>query len=96
MPAYLVAEVEVTNPAGFAPYRAGVAATVAQYGGRFLTRGGTTELIEGGPPPKTVVIIEFADAAAVMRWYDSPEYRAILPSRLDNSTGRLFIVEGAG
>jgi uncharacterized protein (DUF1330 family) len=94
MPAYLFAEVEVTNSAGFEPYRTAVGATVAQHGGRFLTRGGATELIEGGPPPKTVVIIEFADAAAVKRWYDSAEYRKILASRLDNSTGRLFIVEG--
>ena len=94
MPAYLVAENEVTNPAGFAPYRAAVGATVTQYGGRFLVRGGATDLIEGGPPPKTIVIIEFADTAALKRWYDSPEYQKILPSRLDNSTGRLFIVEG--
>lgn len=95
MPAYLVAEIDITNPTGLEPYRTAVAATVAQYGGRFLVRAGTTELIEGGPEPKTIVILEFADAAAVKRWYDSPEYQKILPSRLDNSTGRLFIVEGA-
>jgi uncharacterized protein (DUF1330 family) len=71
--AYLVAENEVTNPAEFAPYRAAVGAAVTQYGGRFLVRGGSTELIEGGPPPKTTVIIEFADTAALKRWYDSPE-----------------------
>ena len=65
MPAYLVAEVEITNPAGFEPYGAAVGATITQYGGRFLTRGGATELIEGGPEPKTIVIIEFADAAAL-------------------------------
>ena len=95
MPAYLVAEIEMTNPTGFAPYRAAVTATVAQHGGRFLVRGGATELIEGSPEPKTIVILEFPDAAAIKRWYDSPEYRRILPSRLENSTGRLFIVEGA-
>jgi uncharacterized protein (DUF1330 family) len=94
MPAYLVAEVEITNRAGFEPYGTAVGATVMQHGGRFLVRGGATELIEGGPQPKTTVIIEFPDAAALKRWYDSPEYQKILPSRLDNSTGRLFIVEG--
>jgi uncharacterized protein (DUF1330 family) len=94
MPAYFVAENEITNEVGFAPYRAAVNATLEQYGGRFLTRGGATELIEGGPQPKTIVIIEFADTAALKRWYDSPEYQKILASRLDNSTGRLFIVEG--
>jgi uncharacterized protein (DUF1330 family) len=94
MPAYYVAEVEITNPAGFQPYGAAVGATLEQYGGRYLTRGGPTELIEGGPEPKRIVILEFADKAAVKRWYESPEYQKILPLRLNNSTGRGFIVEG--
>ena len=94
MPAYFVAEVEITNPAGFQPYGAAVGATLEQYGGRYLTRGGPTELIEGGPEPKRIVILEFVDTAAVKRWYKSPEYQKILPLRLNNSTGRGFIVEG--
>ena len=94
MPAYFVAELETTNPAGMEPYRAAVPATIAQYGGRYLTRGGTTQLFEGGPEPKRIVILEFADAAAAKCWYDSPEYQKILPIRLANSTGRAFIVEG--
>ena len=94
MPAYFVAEVEITNPTGFQPYGAAVGATLEQYGGRYLTRGGPTELIEGGPEPKRIVILEFVDTAAVKRWYKSPEYQKILPLRLNNSTGRGFIVEG--
>jgi uncharacterized protein (DUF1330 family) len=96
MPAYFVVELETTNPAGMEPYRAAVPATLPQYGGRYLTRGGATELIEGGPEPKRMVILEFSDAAAVKRWYHSPEYQKILPIRLANSTSRAFIVEGAG
>ena len=94
MSAYFVVELEITNPEAMEPYRAAVPATMAQYGGRFLTRGGSTELIEGGPEPKRVIILEFADKAAVKRWYNSPEYQEILPMLLDNSTGRAFIVEG--
>ena len=94
MPAYFIAELETTNAAGIEPYRAAVPATITQYGGRFLTRGGATQLVEGGPEPKRVVILEFADTAAVKRWYNSPEYQKILPIRLANSTGRAFIVEG--
>src|SRR5712691_1132127 len=85
MPAYFVVELEVTNMEAMAPYREAVPATLAQYGGRFVTRGGATELIEGGPEPKRTVILEFADAAAVKRWYHSPEYQKILPIRLANS-----------
>jgi len=96
MPAYFVAELETTNPAGMEAYRAAVPATLAQYGGRFVVRGGASELIEGGPEPKRIVILEFADAAAIKRWYNSPEYQKILPGRLENSTGRAFIVDGIG
>ena len=53
------------------------------------------ELIEGSPAPQRVVIIEFADAAAAKRWYNSPEYQKALPIRLANSKGRAVIVEGA-
>jgi uncharacterized protein (DUF1330 family) len=94
MPAYFIADYEPTNPAGMEAYRAAVPATIAQYGGRYLIRGGATELIEGGPEPKRVVILEFADTAAAKRWYHSPEYQKILPIRLANSTGRVLIVEG--
>ena len=94
MPAYFVAELEITNAEAMASYRAAVPATLAQYGGRFLTRGGATELIEGGPEPKRIVILEFTDAAAIKRWYNSPEYQKILPGRLNNSRGRAFIVDG--
>ncbi len=96
MAAYFVVELEITNQAGMGPYREAVPATLAQYGGRFLARGGATELIEGGPEPKRIVILEFADAAAIKRWYNSPEYQKILPGRLANSTSRAFIVEGVG
>jgi uncharacterized protein (DUF1330 family) len=96
MPAYLVVELDAANMEAMANYRAAVPATLAQYGGRFLVRGGASELIEGGPEPKRIVILEFADTAAVKRWYNSPEYQKILPDRLNNSTSRAFIVEGVG
>jgi len=94
MSAYFVAELDITNLAAMGPYRAAVGATIEQYGGRFLARAGATELIEGGPEPQRIVIVEFPDRAAFKRWYDSPEYQKILPGRLDNSTGRAFVVEG--
>ena len=94
MKSYVVANVHVENPSAYEDYRSRTAEVIEQYGGRFLTRGGAIELIEGGPEPKRIVILEFADKEAVKRWYNSPEYQKILPMRLDNSTGRAFIVEG--
>jgi uncharacterized protein (DUF1330 family) len=94
MPAYILAEVEVTNPAGYESYRPLAGASVAQYGGKFVVRGGKAELVEGSREPARIVVIEFPDAAAAKRWYNSPEYQEALKIRLANSTGRVVLVEG--
>lgn len=94
MPAYVIAEVEVTNPAGYETYRPLAGASVARYGGKFIVRGGSAELIEGTPPPARMVVIEFADIDAAKRWYNSPEYQEALKVRLANSRGRVLLVEG--
>jgi uncharacterized protein (DUF1330 family) len=91
---YVVWDAEITNRPGLEPYVAAVSDTIAKHGGRHLARGGAVKLIEGGPEPKRFVILEFPDAASFDRWYNSPEYQKILPHRLQNSTGRLFTVEG--
>ena len=64
MAAYVIADVEVTNPAGYEPYRALAGASIAQYGGRFVVRGGAAERLEGPDEPARLVVIEFADTAA--------------------------------
>jgi len=91
---YVVWDAEITNRPGMEPYVVSVSDTLAKHGGRYLARGGATKLIEGGPEPKRFVILEFPYAASFDRWYHSPEYQKILPHRLQNSTGRLFTVEG--
>ncbi len=94
MPAFILAEVEVTNPVGYESYRPLAGASVAQYGGKFVIRGGKAELIEGSKEPARIVVIEFPDTAAAKRWYNSPEYQEALKIRLANSTGRVLLVEG--
>ena len=93
-PAYLAAEIEVTDPGTYARYRALVLDVIAAHGGRFLVLGGAVEAKEGAPPAGRVVVIEFPDMEAARRFYDSPEYRAILPLRLDASRGRVYLAEG--
>jgi uncharacterized protein (DUF1330 family) len=94
MPAYLIADVEVVNPELYADYSAGVPATLEPYGGRFLVRGGATELIEGDWLPRRLVVIEFPSADAARRWYESPEYQAILGIRHEAANARLILAEG--
>ena len=95
MPAYVIADVDVTNPAGYEPYRPLAAASIAQFGGRFIVRGGAAELLEGGPAPGRAVVIEFPDADTAKRWYFSDEYQQALKLRQANSTARVILVEGA-
>jgi uncharacterized protein (DUF1330 family) len=95
MTAYVIADVTVTNPEGYAAYRPLAAASVAQHGGKFIARGGAVEPLEGGWTPKRVVIIEFPSMAAARSWHASPDYQAALKIRQANSTGRVIIVDGA-
>jgi uncharacterized protein (DUF1330 family) len=95
MAAYVVAEVEVTDPAAYEDYRKRVPATLAQYGGKFLVRGGKTETKEGGWDPKRLVILEFASLEQARKWYHSPEYAPALALRLKAARSKLLLVEGA-
>lgn len=94
MPAYLFANVEVTDAAGYEQYRQRVSATIEAFGGRYLVRGGVTEVLEGNWTPKRLVILEFPDMGQLKAWYRSPEYRPLLELRQRTATSTLVAVEG--
>jgi uncharacterized protein (DUF1330 family) len=94
MAAYVISEVEVRDPAGFETCRSMAAPTIAQYGGRYLVRGGEADLAEGGPPPNTIIIVEFPSMARLRQWYASPEYAQALKVRETALERRLIFVEG--
>lgn len=96
MPAYLFANVEVTDPAGYEEYRQQVSATITAHGGRYLVRGGATEVLEGDWSPKRIVILEFADMAQLKAWYRSPEYQPLIKLRQRTAKSTLVAVEGVG
>ncbi|OKO86969.1 DUF1330 domain-containing protein [Bradyrhizobium sp. AS23.2] len=94
MPAYVISEVETRDTAAMEAYRALAAQTIAQYGGRYLARGGATEVVEGGPSPKTIIIVEFPSMARAREWYASVEYAEALKLRQTALERRLMFVEG--
>ena len=95
MPAYVVAEVEIVNPEGYKAYTQRVPATIEQYGGRFLVRGGKSHVLEGEWPEVRRVIIEFPSVERAKAWWDSTEYAEPKQMRRDTSKGRLLLIEGA-
>ena len=94
MACYTVGHITVTNMEGYKAYAAQVPAIIADHGGRYLVRGGHATDVEGAMPGDRHVVLEFADRASAEGFYHSPEYQAILPIRLANSTGVMTIVDG--
>jgi len=90
---YWIAHVDVSDPEGWKDYQAANAAAFRKYGGRFLVRGGASELPEGKIRSRHVVL-EFKDYATALACYRSPEYAAAMEKRLGKGEIDLVIVEG--
>ena len=95
MPAYVINDMDVTDPQLFEEYKKLSPPTVAQYGGKFLARGGRTETLEGAWSPRRLVILEFPDMASAQAWIDSPEYASARRLRQRSSNSNIVLVEGA-
>ncbi len=96
MAAYLIANVEVTNPEDYREYVTRNTAIVQRFGGRFVVRGGKAEVLEGEWTTYRVVVIEFPDGDTARAWYNSPEYQEAAQIRRKNArTHLLAIVESA-
>jgi uncharacterized protein (DUF1330 family) len=91
--AYVLVEIEVTDPEAYAEYGKLAFPNVERHGGRFLVRGGATDMLEGDWAPR-IVLLEFESLDAIQRWYHSDDYQAILPMRLNSTKSRLIAVEG--
>jgi uncharacterized protein (DUF1330 family) len=93
-PAYVIAEVEVTDPITLKKYSEKAAQIVASFNGHYVVRGGNTQALEGEPPKGFIVVIGFDSVEKAREWYDSPAYAAIRPFRQSSTRSRIFIAEG--
>ncbi len=94
MSAYVIVEMEVTDPVRIEEYRKLAGASVAAHGGRFVVRGGTAEALEGGWQPKRIVVLAFPDMARARGWWRSEEYAAARVIRDQAANTRMILVEG--
>jgi len=94
MAAYVIVDIQVTDPAGYAEYRRLAPPIVAAYGGKYLVRGGALETLEGDWAPQRLVVLEFPSVAQAKAWWDSPEYRPLREMRQRTTLSRMVVVEG--
>lgn len=94
MPAYVIVEIEVLDPVVYEEYKALAPASIAAHGGRYIARGGRTELLEGDVAPRRVVILEFESVERAKAWLVSAEYREARALRHRAARTRMIVIEG--
>jgi uncharacterized protein (DUF1330 family) len=92
--AYMITEIEITDPERYEEYRKLVPASIEKYGGKFISRGGAMRTLEGDWNPKRLVITEWPSVERALEWYDSEEYREAKEIRHQASKGKMILVEG--
>ena len=94
MPAYLIAKVKITDDVWVPEYAAKVHDIAAKHGGRYLSRSGAIETLEGQPPDITLIaLIEFPDAASARAFATDPEYAPFVQARQAGSEGSFLVID---
>ncbi|MDM0012085.1 DUF1330 domain-containing protein [Variovorax sp. J22P168] len=94
MAAYLLVDIEVTDPNAYEEYRAQVPALIAAHGGRYLVRGGAVEVLEGTWEPKRTVVLEFPDMVSLRAFWEDPAYLPLRAIRERAAMSNLVAVQG--
>lgn len=94
MTAYFVCTMKVHDPETYRRYTALTPATLAKYGGRFLTRGDEVETVEGEEFTERLVLLEFPDRETALAWHKDADYQSAAAFRRAASTGRMLLQVG--
>ncbi len=94
MAAYVIVEIEVVDPVGYEEYKKQAAATVHKYGGKYIVRGGSSEVLEGDWNPKRIVILQFDSMERAKEWLNCEEYREPRKMRHRTAKANMILVEG--
>ena len=94
MTAYVIVDIQVKDPVRYADYKKLAAPTVELYGGKYIARGGITEILEGDWSPSRLVILQFDSIQQAKTWLDSPEYSEPRKLRHDTATSNMVVIEG--
>lgn len=95
MPAYIIAFIDVTDSERYAQYMQLTPAAIAQYGGKFIVRGGENLTLEGPPENRRIVVLEFPTFEQAKTFFDSPEYRHAKSFREGAARASFILVNGS-
>jgi uncharacterized protein (DUF1330 family) len=94
MPAFVIIELSIHDKEGIVEYQKLAPATIAQYDGKFVVRGGQTTSLEGNWNPQRIVVIEFPSVQRAKEWWDSEMYSKAKALRQKFADTKMIIVEG--
>jgi len=94
MPAYVVVDINVNDPAGYEDYKGLAPPSIAANQGRYLARGGQTEILEGDWTPNRLVILQFDTIEQAKKWLSSLEYSAARELRHRTAATNMVVIEG--
>ncbi|MEO1290185.1 MAG: DUF1330 domain-containing protein [Chloroflexota bacterium] len=93
MPAYVIVRVNVTDMETYQDYMKLTPATIEQYGGKFIARGGDVLTLEGTPETQRVVLLEFESIDIAQAWYNSDEYQSAKAVRENAAEAQFIVIE---
>jgi len=94
MTAYVIVDINVTDPVRYEAYKRLAAPTVELYGGKYIARGGKTETLEGDWSPTRLVILQFDNIEQAKTWLNSEEYSEPRALRHETATSSMIVIEG--
>ncbi|SCK48874.1 Uncharacterized conserved protein, DUF1330 family [Variovorax sp. HW608] len=92
--AYIIANVEVTNPTQYEEYKKWSSEAMKVHGAEVCVRGGKVEVLEGDWHPERIVILKFPNVEAAKKFSASPEYGKARAARQGAAIMRMIVVEG--
>ena len=94
MAAYIIVDVKINNAEMYEDYKKLTPAAISAYNGKFIVRGGTTEILEGNWQPERLVILEFPNAETARQWWSSTEYATAKKIRQSAASTNMLLAEG--
>ena len=94
MPAFIIVQVDVTDPEAFATYRDQVPPTLEPFGGEYMVRGGEQDVLEGDWATARTVVLKFPSVERAKAWHASDIYEGPKALRQSAAKTNMLVIEG--